>query len=701
MRVTNMMTFKNAVANLQKQSTRLFETQQQVATGKAVQRPSDDPVSSRRILDLRRTLSSFDQFGRNRKIIKNLLQTTETGLNDVENLLLNARTIALGAVNATVNQDNREVMATEIAHLFEHTLQIGNTSTNGRYIFAGRASGTLPFTALATTTGLASGLTTSGTLTPLADADLTINNAQIRATQAADDTVSTSDSTASALAIATAINDATATTGVQAQASTTLSLSISGFGDLAGNNLQLNGVAVTSTIADEASLVAAINVANVPGVMASSTGSGNLTLTAADGRNIQLQTDGLAISNIAFAGFDLGGGAALDQTTTGTVTLTSDSAFTLDGLNPDNAGFSPGHVNLTAQYRGDAHDILMAMNAGQTVPVNVPGSQFLVSDLHANIDRDTPLASLRQGQGISAGSIQITDRVGNTATVDLSTALTVGDVIDTISATAGVNITAAINAAGNGLTVTDDNPVPIQNLTITEVGADTTASELGLVLDRPGALVGAPLKPQLTSSTPLSLLYDGQGVALTSLHIANGTTEADVDLSTTQTIGDVLAAINASSTDVTARINTAGTALDVRSNTASTVAIVTEVNGGTTATDLGIQGARDTLKMLGLLQEALQKNDQEALQNLLTSLDEGFQHLVNLRAEVGVRTNRVDLVEDNFQEAELNMRTLLSDTEDGDAIEILSRLSQLTVSFQAALETTARIVQPTLLDFLR
>ena len=520
-------------------------------------------------------------------------------------------------------------------------------------------------------------------------------------TQAADDTVSTSDNTASALALATAINEAFATTGVQASAATTLALSVSGFGDLSGTNLAINGVAVTGTISDAATLVAAVNAAHIPGVVASSSGANNLTLTAADGRNMQLQSDGAATSNMAFVGFDPGGGTALDRTTTGVVTLTSGASFTMGGLNPNAARFSAGAVNLTAQYRGDAHDSLLAMNTNQTIAVSIPGPQFLMSHLQPNIDRHTPLASLRQGAGISAGAIQLTDRAGNTATVDLSTALTVGEVIDLISDATGVNVTAAINTAGTGITVSDDNAVPIQNLTISDVGGDTTASDLGVLADRPGAVVGAPLHPVVTSSTPLALLHSGRGVNLTSLHIANGTTEVDVDLRAAITVGDVLGALSSAGANVTAQINATGTALEVRSNDPETVAIVTEVNGGTTAAQLGIQGGRDILTTLSLLQEALQKNDRPALQQLLVSLDEGFQQVVNLRAEVGARTNRVTFVEDNHQELTLHMRALLANTEEGDALELFTRLSSLTVSFQAALAATARTIQPTLLDFLR
>jgi flagellin-like hook-associated protein FlgL len=695
------MMFQNAVANIQRQSARMFEAQQQVATGKILRRPSDDPIGTRHVLDLRDTLSALEQFKRNRQTALSLLQTTETSLDDIESAVLRARGITLEAMSDTVNPENRRLLATEVADLFEHVMQVGNSAVHGRYIFAGHANAQRPFMATATATNSHSGLITSGTLTPLTATDLTINSVQIRATQAADDTLSTSDNAASAVAIAAAINEALASTGVEARPATTLALSVDGFGDLAGNNFRINGVAVTGTITDEASLVAAINAASIPGVVASSVGSGNLTLSAADGRNLQLQSDGLSTSPMNFVGFNLAGGMALDQTTTGVVTLVSDTGFTLGGSNPSTARFKAGPANLTARYTGDAHESVMAMNTNQTMPVSIPGSQFLMSHLQPNIDRNTPLEGLREGEGISAGAVQITDRGGNTATVDLSTALTVGDVIDRLSGAAGVNVTAAINTAGTGITVTDDNAVALRNLTIAEVGTGTTASDLGLLADRPGAVVGGPLAPLVSATTPLSALHGGRGATLTRLHIVNGTTEAEVDLRTAQTVGEVLAAINASGTNVTARINAAGTALEVRSQDAATVAIVTEVEGGTTATDLGIQGGRDLLQTLSLLQEALQKNDRRALQQLVVSLDEGFQQVVSLRADVGARTNRVTFVENNRQEFELHMRSLLADTEEGDAVEMITRLTSLTVSFQAALAATARSIQPTLLDFLR
>jgi flagellar hook-associated protein 3 FlgL len=184
------------------------------------------------------------------------------------------------------------------------------------------------------------------------------------------------------------------------------------------------------------------------------------------------------------------------------------------------------------------------------------------------------------------------------------------------------------------------------------------------------------------------------------MHITNGTQETDIDLSTAHTIGDVLSAINTSSAGVQATFNTNGTALQLRSTNASTVAVVTEVGGGQTAAALGL-GGYDTYNMLSLLQEALQKNDRPALQALGTSLDEGLRNVTALRTEVGVRTNTVSAVAEVQADFSLHLTSLLSETEDSDVAEVFTRLSQLNVGLQAALATSARIMQSTLLDFLR
>jgi flagellar hook-associated protein 3 FlgL len=177
--------------------------------------------------------------------------------------------------------------------------------------------------------------------------------------------------------------------------------------------------------------------------------------------------------------------------------------------------------------------------------------------------------------------------------------------------------------------------------------------------------------------------------------------EVDVDLSGAQTIGDVLGTINASGANVQATLNATGTALQVRSANPTTVAVVTEVGSGQSATVLGLQGGRDMFKTLGLLQEALQKNDTPALNALLTSLDEARSSVSALHTELGVRTSTVATTEERQADLTLQVTEMLSNTEESDVAEVFTRLTQLNTGLQAALASTARILQTTLLDFLR
>jgi hypothetical protein len=118
---------------------------------------------------------------------------------------------------------------------------------------------------------------------------------------------------------------------------------------------------------------------------------------------------------------------------------------------------------------------------------------------------DTLLSSLRNGRGISPnGALQISDGT-NTSVVDISKAVTIGDVIRQIEAhpPAGRVVNASIN--GRGITLQLDSAGG-GNLTVTEVGSGTAAGELG-ILNTTGALtnplVGSDLQPTVLKTTRL------------------------------------------------------------------------------------------------------------------------------------------------------------------------------------------------------
>ena len=85
----------------------------------------------------------------------------------------------------------------------------------------------------------------------------------------------------------------------------------------------------------------------------------------------------------------------------------------------------------------------------------------------------------------------------------------------------------------------------------------------------------------------------------------------------------------------------------------------------------------------------------------MTSLDEGVRGVTTLQTEVGARTNTVSATAEMQADFAMHLTSLLSETEDSDVAETFTRLSQLNVGLQAALATSARLLQSTLLDFLR
>ncbi|MBG0917697.1 flagellar hook-associated protein FlgL [Exiguobacterium profundum] len=85
----------------------------------------------------------------------------------------------------------------------------------------------------------------------------------------------------------------------------------------------------------------------------------------------------------------------------------------------------------------------------------------------------------------------------------------------------------------------------------------------------------------------------------------------------------------------------------------------------------------------------------------LDTLDTLGQNLITERAELGARANRLELVDNRLQDHEIIAKTIMSDNEDIDVEKVIMELKSHETVHRAALSAGARIIQPTLLDFLR
>ena len=124
----------------------------------------------------------------------------------------------------------------------------------------------------------------------------------------------------------------------------------------------------------------------------------------------------------------------------------------------------------------------------------------------ARLDRDVALAALNGGAGVSRGKIVVRDSNGDSATVDLSRAGTVNEVLDAINGASGINVTANVR---DGRFVIDGA------VSVTSSPGFTTAASLGLnsgtATMEGSTLVGGSVYA-MGANTALSALNDGNGV---------------------------------------------------------------------------------------------------------------------------------------------------------------------------------------------
>lgn len=147
-------------------------------------------------------------------------------------------------------------------------------------------------------------------------------------------------------------------------------------------------------------------------------------------------------------------------------------------------------------------DVLFDTNlTGQEVFGGLSSAVQGTTDFNPIVTLRTKLADLRGGQGISPGSIEISDGT-NTSVIDLSNAKSVGDVVALIEGNPPLGRTATATVTAQGINVLLNGGA----LTIRNVGGGTTASELGIVRNvggDPGPVVGTDLNPIVTLTTPL------------------------------------------------------------------------------------------------------------------------------------------------------------------------------------------------------
>ena len=145
MRVSNRQIVNIVKSDLFRNAAQLLKAEEKVATRKLINRPSDDPIGMGKVLDYRKTLSSIDQYNNNIVSAKNRTEFTDTLLENLYDLLGQAKQISTEHSNE-LDPELRQGAAQQVEGIYDQVLAIANTRYNGNYLFAGHKTDTQPFT---------------------------------------------------------------------------------------------------------------------------------------------------------------------------------------------------------------------------------------------------------------------------------------------------------------------------------------------------------------------------------------------------------------------------------------------------------------------------------------------------------------------------------------------------------------------------
>lgn len=146
MRITTNLIYNQNLRSIDTNQGNLVDIQQQLASGKKLLRPSDDPVGAAQVIRLTEQLDKITQYQRNSDLATNSLEQQETALRSIGDVVNRARVLTVQSGNGILAPADRKAIGAEIEQIRNQVLGLMNTqNTSGEYIFAGYQSSTQAF----------------------------------------------------------------------------------------------------------------------------------------------------------------------------------------------------------------------------------------------------------------------------------------------------------------------------------------------------------------------------------------------------------------------------------------------------------------------------------------------------------------------------------------------------------------------------
>jgi flagellar hook-associated protein 3 FlgL len=150
MRISTNTMYEAGVASMQRQTADLLRTQQQIANGRRLLGPADDPVAAAHVLQIGQSQALEQQYAVNIGAAGDSLSLEETTLGNITRLLQDVRDITVQAGDPVLSANDRASLADDLSARYQELLALANSSDGtGQYLFAGYQGSTRPFSVLA------------------------------------------------------------------------------------------------------------------------------------------------------------------------------------------------------------------------------------------------------------------------------------------------------------------------------------------------------------------------------------------------------------------------------------------------------------------------------------------------------------------------------------------------------------------------
>ncbi|OAS85810.1 MULTISPECIES: flagellar hook-associated protein FlgL [Metabacillus] len=146
MRVTQGMLATNSLRHLSQSYSNMGKYQDQLATGKKINRPSDDPVVAIKGMYYRTNLTEVEQYKRNLSEGYQWMESSESGIEHATQVIQRVRELVVQGSNGSNSPEDLKAIGVEIGQLKEDLANVANTQVAGRYIFNGTKTDSAPVT---------------------------------------------------------------------------------------------------------------------------------------------------------------------------------------------------------------------------------------------------------------------------------------------------------------------------------------------------------------------------------------------------------------------------------------------------------------------------------------------------------------------------------------------------------------------------